>query len=111
MSCLHSHLIDLLKERNLVPEVVDVFLIGLSDEVVAQYRFTFDEFKDRDEIYIYSWFVRENTLIVHATIDPVIDIKDHMVWSNETQLREYNDVRQRILQRRIESLKQEFIEL
>lgn len=100
-----------LKERNLVPEVVDVFLIGLSDEVVAQYRFTFEEFKDRDEMYIYSWFVRENTLIVNATIDPVIDIKDHMVWNNETQLREYNDVRQRILQRRIESLKQEFIEL
>lgn len=111
MSCLHSRLLDSLKERNLVPKVADVFLIGLNDEIVAQYRFTFEEFKDRDEVYIYSWFVRENTLIVNATIEPVIDIKDHMIWSNETQLREYNDVRQRILQRRIESLKQEFIEL
>lgn len=101
----------MLKERNLNPEVVDMFLIGCCDEVIAQYRFTFDEFKDRDEVYIYSWYVKENTLFVHATIEPVIDIKDHMVWSNEKQLREYNDVRQRILQRRIESLKQEFIEL
>ena len=111
MSCLHSQLLKTLKERNLNPEVADVFLIGLSEEVVAQYRFSFDEFKDRDEVYVYSWFVRENTLIVNATIEPTVDISDHLVWRNETQMAEYNDVRRRILQRRIESLKQEFIEL
>lgn len=101
----------MLKERNLNPEVVDVFIIGLSEEVVAQYRFSFEEFKDRDEVYVYSWFVKENTLTIHATIEPVIYISDHLVWRNETQMAEYNDVRRRILQRRIESLKQEFIEL
>ena len=111
MSCLHNRLIDVLKERELNPEAVDVFLIGLCDEVVAEYKFTFEEFKERDELYIYSWFVRENVLTINATIDPVISIRDHMVWCNDKQLAEYNDVRQRILQRRIESLKQEFIEL
>lgn len=101
----------MLKERNLNPEVVYLFLIGLNEEVVAQYRFTFDEFKDRDEVYVYSWYVKEDTLFVNATIEPAVDISDHLVWRNETQMAEYNDIRRRILQRRIESLKQEFIEL
>ena len=110
MSKLHSEVTQELFNRNITVSNVKFMLAGLNDEIIAEYDFTYDEFKERYDIYIYHWCVRDNTLIIQGTInEPAVDISKYKVWENTEQVKRYNDIRRQILDERIASLNKEFI--
>ena len=100
-----------LSNRNITVNTVKFMLVGLNDEIIAEYDFTYDEFKERYDIYIYHWFVKDGILTIQGSInEPVVDISKYKVWEDAEKVKKYNNVRRRILDEKIASLNKEFIE-
>lgn len=99
-----------LSDRDININNVKFMLVGLNDEIVAEYYFTYNEFKERYDIYIYHWYVRDGVLIIQGNInEPMVDISKYKVWENTEQVKRYNEIRRRILDDKIASLNKEFI--
>lgn len=110
MSKLHSEIMQELAQRNMTVNEVTFMLVGLNDEIIAEYDFTFNQFKERYEIYIYHWYVRNGVLTVFGSVnEPIVDISEYKVWENTEQIERYNNIRRQILDERIASLNKEFI--